>query len=265
MKRALCVGINDYPVRGADLKGCVNDAKSWARLLEEHYRFEPANVTMLLNKQATKQAILAALDALIAGSKRGDVVVFTNSSHGTYVADTDGDEPMYDEAMCPYDMKKNLIVDDELRVRFAKIPSGVHLTVISDSCFSGSVTRLVPELTPDQRRPRFVPPSVIGRAEIPGVRQVARPRSAEKHPQSKMREVLVTGCRDDQYSYDARIGRQYHGAMTYFATQIIAEANYQLTYAQLWDQLVVRLQQNGYDQEPQVEGKDASKDRLVFT
>ena len=207
MKRALCVGINDYPVRGADLKGCVNDAKSWARLLEEHYRFEPANVTMLLNKQATKQAILAALDALIAGSKRGDVVVFTNSSHGTYVADTDGDEPMYDEAMCPYDMKKNLIVDDELRVRFAKIPSGVHLTVISDSCFSGSVTRLVPELTPDERRPRFVPPSVIGRAEIPGVRQVARPRSAEKHPQSKMREVLVTGCRDDQYSYDARIGR----------------------------------------------------------
>ena len=162
-------------------------------------------------------------------------------------------------------MKKTLIVDDELRVRFAKIPSGVHLTVISDSCFSGSVTRLVPELTPDERRARFVPPSVIGRAEIPGVRQVARPRSAEKHPQSKMREVLVTGCRDDQYSYDARIGRQYHGAMTYFATEIIAEANYQLTYAQLWDQLVVRLQQNGYDQEPQVEGKDASKDRLVFT
>ena len=67
MKRALCVGINDYPVRGADLKGCVNDAKAWARLLEEHYRFEPANITMLLNKQATKQAILAALDDLIAG------------------------------------------------------------------------------------------------------------------------------------------------------------------------------------------------------
>jgi hypothetical protein len=193
------------------------------------------------------------------------VVVFTNSSHGTYVADTDGDEPMYDEAMCPYDMKKNLIVDDELRARFAKLPSGVHLTVISDSCFSGSVTRLVPDFTPDQRRVRFVPPSAIGRPEIPGVRQVARPRSAEKHPQSKMREVLVTGCRDDQYSYDARIGRQYHGAMTYFATQIIAEAKYELSYAQLWDQLVVRLQQEGYDQEPQVEGKDASKDRLVFT
>ena len=33
--------------------------------------------------------------------------------------------------------------------------------------------------------------------------------------------------------------------MTYFATEIIAEANYQLTYAELWDQLVVRLQTGG--------------------
>ena len=265
MKRALCVGINDYPVRGADLKGCVNDAKSWARLLEEHFKFDPANVTLLLDKQATKQHILAGIDELIAGSKRGDVLVFTNSSHGTYVADTDGDEPLYDEAMCPYDMKQNLIVDDELRGRFAKIPSGVHFTVISDSCFSGSVTRRLPFETPDDRRERFVNPSDIGRPEIAGVRQVARPRSSEKYPQSKMREVLVTGCRDDQYSYDARFGRVYHGAMTYFATQIIAEANYQLSYAQLWDDLVVRLQREGYDQEPQVEGKRASKERMVFS
>lgn len=27
-KRALCVGINDYPYDGNDLNGCVNDAKA---------------------------------------------------------------------------------------------------------------------------------------------------------------------------------------------------------------------------------------------
>ena len=44
--------------------------------------------------------------------------------------------------MCPYDMKKNLIVDDELRGRFANdARRACDLTVISDSCFSGSVTR----------------------------------------------------------------------------------------------------------------------------
>jgi hypothetical protein len=118
----------------------VNDAKSWAALLIDHFGFEPANVTMLLDSQATKKRVLAEVDRLLKGAKKGDVLVFTNSSHGTYVADANGDETRYDEAMCPYDMKKNLIVDDELRQRFTKLPDGVRLTVISDSCFSGSVT-----------------------------------------------------------------------------------------------------------------------------
>ena len=50
-----------------------------------------------------------------------------------------------------------------------------------------------------------------------------------------MHEVLVSGCRDNQYSYDARIDGTYHGAMTYFALRTIEEANYKLTYEELWD------------------------------
>ena len=98
------------------------------RLLEDHFASSRQRDDAAEQRRRRSRRILAALDNLIAGSKRGDVLVFTNSSHGTYVADTDGDEPMYDEAMCPYDMKKNLIVDDEPRRRFATIPSGVHLT-----------------------------------------------------------------------------------------------------------------------------------------
>ena len=33
-KRALCVGINDYPGSNMDLAGCINDAKDWQALLE---------------------------------------------------------------------------------------------------------------------------------------------------------------------------------------------------------------------------------------
>jgi len=32
-KKALCVGINDYPYDGSDLNSCVNDARAWADLL----------------------------------------------------------------------------------------------------------------------------------------------------------------------------------------------------------------------------------------
>ncbi len=265
MKRALCVGINDYPVRGSDLKGCVNDAKAWAALLHDHFGFDAANVTLLLDEQATKSRILAEIDRLLAGAKRGDVIVFTNSSHGTYVADENGDESRYDEAICPYDMKQHLIVDDELRERFASLPAGVHLTVLTDSCFSGSVTRGDLPDTPDDRRQRFVNPSVIGRREIANVRHVASPRGPEKFPEQKMKEMLISGCRDNQYSYDARFGATYHGAMTYFALEVIRAANYRLTYQQLWDALVVRLESEGYDQEPQVEGTRANKQRQLFS
>lgn len=266
MKRALCVGINNYPVRGADLRGCVNDAKAWASLLTDHYGFASGDVTMLLDHHATKRRILNAVDRLLDGARAGDVLVFTNSSHGTYVVDTDGDESRYDEAICPYDMAQRLIVDDELRTRFARVPSGVRLTVISDSCFSGSVTRALPFLaTPDSRRRRFVNPAVIGRREIAGVRQRAQPTRRERFPERTMHDVLVSGCRDDQYSYDAKFGRRYHGAMTYFATEIIRAADYRLSYGELWDQLVVRLAAEGYDQEPQVEGKASNLRRLVFS
>jgi hypothetical protein len=31
-KRALCVGVSDWPFEDSDLAGCVNDAEAWAAL-----------------------------------------------------------------------------------------------------------------------------------------------------------------------------------------------------------------------------------------
>ena len=38
--------------------------------------------------------------------------------------DDTGDEPLYDEALCPVDSAAGVIVDDELRARFAAVPDG---------------------------------------------------------------------------------------------------------------------------------------------
>ena len=89
-KRAFCVGINDYPYDGSDLNGCVNDAQAWARVLQELYDFK--DVAIALDKDATKKRMLDGIKALLTGARAGDVLVFTNSSHGSYKADTDGDE-----------------------------------------------------------------------------------------------------------------------------------------------------------------------------
>jgi beta-lactamase superfamily II metal-dependent hydrolase len=273
VKKALCVGINDYPYEGSDLNGCVNDALAWAELLVDHYDFAKADVKMLLDSEATRANILDGLMELLAGASAGDILVFTNSSHGTYVADFSGDEDKFDEALCPYDCADGLIIDDELRELFGNLPDDVHLTVISDSCFSGSVTRvaigeMIPGvlLTPDDRRIRFLNPAVIAKAgELLENPWKAKRKRKEKYPESKMKDVLLSGCSDNEYSYDAFIQGKYHGAMTFHAIQAIAEAKYTLTYAQLGDRLTFLLDDAGYPQHPQVEGKLENKRRQLFT
>ena len=264
MHRALCIGINRYPIPDADLKGCINDAKGWATLLREHYDFAKSDVRLLTNSQATKKAILAGIDALLAGAKRGDVLVLSWSSHGTYVADHNGDEPVYDEAMCPFDVDDNLIIDDELREKISGMTPGVRLTVIADSCHSGTVTRgLVAGIaTPDHRRVRFLSPKDLHRRTIADMRQRAAPRP-DQAPLGP--EVLLAGCKASQSSYDAQFGRTSHGAMSYFAQQLIAESGYRITYAKLADKLRDRLETAEFDQEPQLEGVAAWNRRQVFT
>jgi hypothetical protein len=269
-KKALCVGVNDYPGEGSDLNGCVNDAKAWAELLIKNYAFSSDTVKVLLDAQATKANIIDGLKKLLAGAKSGDVLVFTNSSHGTYLADTGGDEPMYDEALCPYDCDQNLIADDELRGLFSELPNGVAFTVISDSCHSGTVTRAainenIPWLkTPDDRRVRFLHPSLIGKSVLSNPFQTSD-RTKVKYPESKMKEVLLSGCTASEYSYDALIGGTYHGAMTYFAIQAIREAKYKITYSQLSSRLLYLLDEAGYPQHPQLEGNSVNKKKQLFS
>jgi metacaspase-1 len=226
-------------------------------------------VELIIHAEATKAHMITGIKDLLTGVNSCDVLVFTNSSHGTYIADTSGDEPSYDEAMCPYDVANAVLVDDELRELCAELPRGVRLTVISDSCFSGTVTRaIVSEVlsgllkTPDDRRVRFLNPALRGGTVLPNPWQ-AQPKR-QQCAESKMREVLLSGCTDKEYSYDALVGGVYHGAMTYYALQAIRPANYQITYAQLHSRMNYLLDEAGYPQHPQLEGRSQNKKRQIF-
>ncbi|HKY16460.1 MAG TPA: caspase family protein [Microthrixaceae bacterium] len=268
VKRALCIGINNYPGTDEDLSGCVNDAKAWAALLIDHFGFQRRSVRVLLDKEATHDVIVDGLRKLVRGAKHGDVLVFTHSSHGTYVADDDTDEPAYDEAICPWDAKKRKrpLLDDELRKVLARVPAGVRLTVLLDSCFSGTGTRLAPSRDGKNRptrRPRFLSPKKFGGRVINT--RTARKRTPST-PESMMREVLLAGCSDQQESYDVDFEEGAHGALTYYALRAIEAADYDITYEQLHARTKAALRKNGFaDQTPQLEGKAANKKRKVFT
>jgi hypothetical protein len=277
-KRAFCVGINDYPFEGNDLRGCVNDAKAWRDLLVDEFAFPAENVKLLTDQEATRQAMFEGVKGLVEGASEGDVLVFTNSSHGSQIADTSGDEETYDEVLCPYDSNEQLLTDDDLRELLDKLPAGVSMTVISDSCHSGSGTRdasrllsLLPEqFRPrDGRRPRYLNPRLLANAarNAPALADSlgAPPRGRVAYPESGMNHVLLSGCLDSEVSWDANIEGTPHGAMSYHTIKAIRDAGATITYAELADLVQPLLDAAGYVQHPQTEGPDELKQRQLFT
>ena len=140
LRAALCIGIDDY-VSPYQLSGCMRDARAWSKALAG-LGFD---VTTLTNHHATRAAILEGLAALIDQASAGDALVFQFAGHGTQVDDLDGDErDGKDEALCPFDWGEGrLIIDDDLRAIFVRLPAGVSCTCFVDCCHSGTITRLV--------------------------------------------------------------------------------------------------------------------------
>lgn len=150
-RRALCVGINDYASR--PLSGCLADVASWSGVLAQ----AGFSVTCLLDRQATRANIIAQLEGMIADSRKGDVIVFQYSGHGTQLPDHDGDEEDgTDESLVPYDYETGAyLLDDDLGKIYARVPEGVNLTCFMDCCHSGDNARLF--MADVDERPRFLP------------------------------------------------------------------------------------------------------------
>ena len=261
-RRALCIGINDYPGTGSDLSGCVNDARDWASELYTR-GFE---VESLTDAQATRAAMTSAINTLISGAQRGDTVVFTYSGHGTWVVDQDGDEvDGRDEALCPHDIStRGALLDDEIRQLFDRRGPGVRLLLISDSCHSGSVTRGDDSaLDPGGPRARFLPPEAWMKTdELP-----AAARASTLAVISGIRrtgsDLLLAGCRDQEYSWDTSFAGRPNGAFTFYALKTLREKK-PSTYEQWHAEIRKYLPTNRLPQEPQIFGtRTARKMRIL--
>jgi hypothetical protein len=78
-----------------------------------------------------------------------------------------------------------------------------------------------------------------------------------------MPEILLSGCSDSEYSYDAEFNGRPNGAMTALAIQVIKQ-NPSATYRGFFAGLRALLPSDDYPQSPQLEGSDANKDRKLF-
>ena len=142
VRRALLVGINAYP--DAPLRGCINDVRQMKGLLKQFYGFQDDGIKLLLDGDATAAGIKAGLAWLAEGGADADAVrIFHYSGHGTYVADKNGDEPDgRDECLVPFDYKSaGFITDDVLKTLYDRFPVSGNLTLVMDSCHSGTVNK----------------------------------------------------------------------------------------------------------------------------
>lgn len=265
-KRALLIGINKYKIPGADLRGCVNDVKNLSAVLKEYYGFGAADIKTLLDLQATKKNMQAAIRALITGASKGDTLLLHYSGHGANVPDNNGDEADgRDEILCPTDLDwKDPLTDDWLRSTFNRMKKGVSLTVIMDCCHSGTNTRAI--LPPDAPIvPRYLPNpwdimaeesgrKLKGkvRGELRASSRAARKKSDVVH--ADIPELLITGCRSTQTSADAHIGGSFNGALTWNLVASIKEAKGKVSYRDLHAKTIAKLKAGGFDQVPQLEG-----------
>lgn len=258
MKRSLHIGINDYPGTDMDLAGCVNDADDWRAALEAR-NFE---ATSMLDGDATKSNIIEALNKITRDSGRDDIAVITYSGHGTWVPDMDGDESDgRDEALCPYDVTLgNIVTDDELYDIFSDRKRGARIIVISDSCHSGTLTRATRSLPENEmgakaaQKARFLSPVFYIRDDEEMLRKARQAESLKASGKIRAAAVLISGCRDEEYSYDARFNNRPNGAFTYASLQALKEVPATASYRKWHQQIREYLPSINYPQTPQLSG-----------
>ena len=205
-RRALLIGINAYQAVSR-LNGPVNDANDVAAFLVERAGFRQSDLLILLDAEATRDNILASIEAwLIEGTQPGDDVLLYFSGHGFQQPDLDGDEAdNLDETLVPVDarvdegrMVRGMITDDDIALLLDRLADR-RTYVVVDACHSGTSTRAVSDgdswrYTKTPRLPDGAPVRVAATRGVAGTLQ-----KAESVVQSAHANVVVwTAVRADQ-------------------------------------------------------------------
>ena len=258
MKIALCIGVNKYPNPANNLQGCVNDANDFYNLLKSQYGFN--EIKMLLDSDATLKNVTDAI--LNALAQKPDVFVMTNSSHGTRLVDTSGTEADgYAEAICLYD---KFLMDYDFRKILAQADPKTRVVILSDSCHSAGVTREFLMAMNDfsyVSKPKYLPPPDNMEAIQVSMLPISK---AIFEPNPNMKEVLLAGCKSDQYSYDASFDGRPNGAFTYYTMQLLKQ-NPSITYEGFITDMSKFLPSNRYPQCPVCETNEAMKNTPIFS
>lgn len=250
---SLHIGLNSvdpkhYGGWSGPLQACEADAEDMFAIAKSR-RFQP---TALMTDQATREAVISRIQWAASKMSRGDIFFVSYSGHGGQVPDVNGDETdLQDETWCLYDGQ---LIDDELQALWAKFAAGVRILVLSDSCHSGTVTKMAfdPFASGSPRvgalaavydvagaSYRFMPDAIALRTYRKNrafYKKVAA--SAPKTPPSVKATVrLLSGCQDNQLSMDGT----FNGLFTGTLLQVWGNGTFKGNYASFHRAIVDRM------------------------
>jgi len=145
VRRALLVGINDYPDAGDRLAGCVNDVFLMSSVLQE-CGFAPEEIRVCLDARATASGIIERLEWLLSAPQEGDELLFYYSGHGARVPEygPEHEPDRHCETLVPYDFDwtpETSVSDDRIHSLYSQLPDNVRFSMILDCCHSGGMHR----------------------------------------------------------------------------------------------------------------------------
>ncbi|MFJ4255998.1 alkaline phosphatase family protein [Pseudomonas monteilii] len=150
-RRALIVGINDYPDAEMRLNGCINDTYLISRMLQES-GYDAGDIRLLHDARATRTNLEERLEWLMEGTRSGDERLFFYSGHGAQLPAScnSREADRLDETLVLYDFDWNdtatHFTDKLFRQFYSHLPfspegDSARLSVIFDCCYASGMTR----------------------------------------------------------------------------------------------------------------------------
>jgi Caspase domain len=152
---ALVIGINNY-LYAPKLKTAVSDAQAVADVLRQQYGFD----TRILTNATREQIIHALSDYRHTLNENANLLIYY-AGHGVY--DKDAEKTYWLPTDGETRDSSNWIIADEITTDIKVIPAR-HILIISDSCYSGGITRSVDLAFTPQERGRFLEKMMAGKS-----------------------------------------------------------------------------------------------------
>lgn len=220
--RALLVGTNEHAAAGiATLNGAVEDVLLTEAWLRNKCGVNPADIQVLLNRDATKKAIVDAWHRLASQMKEGDQLFFHFSGRDQQIASSDPNEADgLEETLFVYDSisgdRATLLTHQELADLATELEQqGGQAIILLDSCRMAS--------------------GLFSRRALGNT-------------------LVFAGAAEAEEAYETELGGKTHGAVTFFLAEAMQAYKADMTWLDAHDHVLANVRAKGFKQTPQLIG-----------